>query len=133
MGRGREASVIGVGDEQASARDEHPSTLTRKANLASTYSDQGRWDEAEKLKLEVLETSKRVLGDEHPSTLTSKANLAHTMQARGRNALALCMMRQSAEGSLRVLGIAHPDSIDRSQILKAWTQELNEAGKDSNS
>jgi hypothetical protein len=55
------------------------------------------------------------------------------MQARGRNALALCKMRQSAEGSLRVLGIAHPDSIDRSQILKAWTQELNEAGEDSNS
>jgi tetratricopeptide (TPR) repeat protein len=113
--------------------DEHPSTLTRKANLASTYWNQGRWDEAEKLESEVLETSKRVLGDEHPDTLTHKANLAHTMQARGRNALALCKMRQSAEGSLRVLGIAHPDSIDRSQILKAWTQELNEAGEDSNS
>jgi hypothetical protein len=80
-----------------------------------------------------LETSKRLLGDEHPSTLTRKANLAHTMQALGQNALALCMMRQSAEASLRVLGITHPDSIDRNQSLEAWTQELNEAGKDNSS
>jgi tetratricopeptide (TPR) repeat protein len=120
-------------DRQRVLGDEHPDTMISKANLASTYSDQGRWDEAEKLKLEVLETSKRLLGDEHPSTLTRKANLAHTMQALGQNALALCMMRQSAEASLRVLGITHPDSIDRNQSLEAWTQELNEAGKDNSS
>jgi hypothetical protein len=64
--------------------DEHPDTITRKANLASTYSDQGRWDEAEMLKLEVLETSKHVLGDEHPDTITHKANLASTYRNQGR-------------------------------------------------
>jgi hypothetical protein len=64
--------------------DEHPDTITHKANLASTYWNQGRWSEAETLGLEVLETSKRVLGDEHPSTITRKANLASTYRNQGR-------------------------------------------------
>jgi Tetratricopeptide repeat len=39
---------------------EHPDTLTSMANLASTYSDQGRWKEAEDLEVQVIETRKRV-------------------------------------------------------------------------
>ena len=39
------------------------------------YSD-SRFDEAEELFIQVMETWKRVLGQEHPSTLTSMANLA---------------------------------------------------------
>jgi hypothetical protein len=50
--------------------DEHPSTLTSMANLASTYRNQGRWKEAEDLFAQVMETSSRMLGDEHPDTLT---------------------------------------------------------------
>jgi tetratricopeptide (TPR) repeat protein len=48
------------------------------ANLASTYSNQGRWKEAEELEVQVMETRKRVLGQKHPDTLTSMANLAST-------------------------------------------------------
>ncbi|KIX00980.1 uncharacterized protein Z518_10046 [Rhinocladiella mackenziei CBS 650.93] len=57
---------------------EHPSTLTSMANLASTYRNQGRWQDAEELEVQVMETRKRVLGAEHPDTLTSMANLAST-------------------------------------------------------
>jgi len=57
-------------------REEHPSTLTSMANLASTYRNQGRWKEAEELEMQVMGTIKRVLGEEHPSTLTSIGNLA---------------------------------------------------------
>ena len=39
---------------------EHPSTLTSKANLASTYRNQGRWKEAEELEVQVVEMSARV-------------------------------------------------------------------------
>ncbi|KAG4427291.1 hypothetical protein IFR05_017226, partial [Cadophora sp. M221] len=35
---------------------DHPSTLSSMGNLASTFRDQGRWEEAEKLELEVMET-----------------------------------------------------------------------------
>ncbi|KAF2022729.1 hypothetical protein EK21DRAFT_82553, partial [Setomelanomma holmii] len=54
--------------------DDHPSTLTSMANLASTLWDQGRWKEAEELEVQVMETFKRVLEDEYPDTLTSMAN-----------------------------------------------------------
>jgi hypothetical protein len=39
-------------------------------NLASTYSHQWRWKEAEELELQVIEIRKRVLGQEHPDTFT---------------------------------------------------------------
>jgi hypothetical protein len=54
------------------------------ANLASTYWNQGRWGEAEKLSIQVIETSKTKLGADHPSTLTSMANLASTYRSQGR-------------------------------------------------
>ena len=54
------------------------------ANLASTFQNQGRWDEAEKLQVVVMETTKRVLGNEHPDTLTCMADLAATFQNQGR-------------------------------------------------
>src|SRR5438477_6170924 len=54
------------------------------AKLGRTYKDQGRWEEAEKLEVEVMETSKTKLGADHPSTLTSMANLASTFWNQGR-------------------------------------------------
>ena len=54
------------------------------ANLASTFWNQGRWEEAEKLFVQVMETSKTKLGADHPDTLTSMANLASTYKNQGR-------------------------------------------------
>ena len=58
--------------------EEHPHTLTSMANLASTYSNQERWDKAEQLQIQVMDMTKNLLGAEHPHTLISKANLAST-------------------------------------------------------
>jgi hypothetical protein len=63
---------------------EHPNTLTSMSNLASTFSNQGRWKEAEELEVQVIDTRKRVLGAEHPDTLTSMSNLASTFRNQGR-------------------------------------------------
>jgi hypothetical protein len=41
---------------------DHHNTLNSMANLASTYRKQGRWEVAEKLEVEVLETRKTKLG-----------------------------------------------------------------------
>ena len=57
---------------------DHPATLTSMGNLASTYRNQGRWDAAEELDVQVMEMSKKKLGADHPDTLTSMANLAST-------------------------------------------------------
>ena len=56
--------------------EEHPSTITSIASLASIYRDQGRWKEAKGLGLQVMEIRKRILGEEHLSTITSIASLA---------------------------------------------------------
>ena len=45
---------------------EHPETLTSMDNLASTYLNQGRWQEAEELLAQMIEIRTRVLGPEHP-------------------------------------------------------------------
>ena len=74
-------------------RREHPSTLTSIANLATTFSNQGRWTEAEKLEVQVMETSKTVLRPEHPSTLTSMWNLSYTLKKLHRHAEALSLLQ----------------------------------------
>ena len=54
---------------------EHPDTLTSMANLALTFWNKGRWTEAEKLFMQVMEKRKIAL---EPETLTSMSNLAST-------------------------------------------------------
>ena len=53
------------------------------ANLACTYSDQGKWNEAEQLEVEVLNMRKKLLGAEHPDTLLSMENLARIYANKG--------------------------------------------------
>ena len=65
--------------------EEHPDTLANMANLASTYHQRGRYDEAEELEVRVLEIRKRVLGDEHPHMLMSIADLESMYRQRGRH------------------------------------------------
>src|ERR1700722_16659258 len=54
------------------------------ARLVHVYMQGGRWKEAEKLSVLVMETNKRVLGEEHPNTLMSMNNLAMTYQNQGK-------------------------------------------------
>jgi Tetratricopeptide repeat len=53
-------------------------------NLAATYRHQGRWNEAKKLQVDVMELRKRLLDAEHPDTLTSMACPAATYWQKGR-------------------------------------------------
>lgn len=45
-------------------------------SLARTIA--GQWSEAEELQVQVMKTSKKVLGAEHPDTLPEISNLAAT-------------------------------------------------------
>ena len=47
---------------------EHTDTLRSMENLAATYRNQGRWNEAEQLEVQVMEKRKKLLGAEHPDT-----------------------------------------------------------------
>ncbi|KAF2690360.1 HET-domain-containing protein [Lentithecium fluviatile CBS 122367] len=111
--------------------DEHPSTLTSMANLASTYRNQGRWKEAEELQATELGICSRVLGDEHPDTLTSMANLAFTLQSQGSISKAASLIENCCELQTEVLGPEHPDTVSSRETLAAWrldTVQLKDEG-----
>ena len=59
-------------------------TLVAKTNLATTYYHQARFDEAEKLEVEVLQGRQQVLGKFHWLTLLSMSNLLDTYIGQGR-------------------------------------------------
>ena len=106
------------------------------ANLASTYGNQGRWTEAEKIEVQVVETSRRVLGDEHPETLTSMANLASTYWNQGRWTEAEKIEVQVVETRRKVLGDEHPETLTNMANLAStyrnqgrWTEAEAEAEK----
>ncbi|KAK1775995.1 hypothetical protein QBC45DRAFT_480219 [Copromyces sp. CBS 386.78] len=72
---------------------------------------QGRWEEAEKLDMQVMETRKVKLGADHPSTLTSMGNLASTFWNQGRWEEAEKLEVQVMETSKAKLGADHPDTL----------------------
>jgi tetratricopeptide repeat protein len=41
---------------------EHPHTIISMGNLASTYKNQRRWNEAEQLQVQVMDMRKKLLG-----------------------------------------------------------------------
>ena len=53
-------------------------------NLAVTYSNQEKYEEAEELEVKVLDLCTKVLGQEHPHTLTLIENLAKTYKGQGK-------------------------------------------------
>ncbi|KAF1978697.1 hypothetical protein BU23DRAFT_449692 [Bimuria novae-zelandiae CBS 107.79] len=79
-------------------------------HLGSAYKNQGRWEAAEKLKVQVMATFKTKLGADHPSTLTSMANMALTYWNQGRWKEAEELVVQVMETSSRVLGEEHPSA-----------------------
>jgi hypothetical protein len=96
------------------------------ANLASTYRNQGRWDDAEKLEVQVMETSKTKLGVDHPATLTSMNNLAFTLKGNGKEIEAIRLMKDCVRFRKRVLGLNHPHSISSYRALDTWKAEQDD-------
>jgi tetratricopeptide (TPR) repeat protein len=99
------------------------------AKVARYFWHQGRWPEAEELEVQVLETSKQMLGLEHPDTLTRMADLASTYWNQGRWTEAEKLEVEVLEISKRVLGVEHPDTLTRMANLAStysnqgrWTE-----------
>jgi hypothetical protein len=112
---------------------DHPSTLTSMANLASTYRNQGRWEEAESLFVQVMETRKTELGADHPDTLTSMNNLAFTFKNRGEVEKATRLIEECVEKQKQVLGPNHPHTRDSEEALNSWRVEALDLGSENES
>ncbi len=87
------------------------------------YSD-GRYDEAEKLLVKVMEICKQVLGLKHPDTLTTMANLASTYWKQGQWKEAEELEVQVIKFRKQVLGPEHPDTLTTTGnlALTYWKQ-----------
>jgi Tetratricopeptide repeat len=97
-------------------------TLTSMDNLALTYCEQGRLDEAEELNLEVME-KRKILGADHPDTLTSMNNLSFIWKAMGEQTQALKLTNECVRLRKQVLGDTHPHFLSSSAALSRWLLE----------
>ncbi|KAL9627829.1 MAG: hypothetical protein Q9164_007477 [Protoblastenia rupestris] len=93
------------------------------SNLASTYRNQGRLQEAEELVTQALKIQERILGMKHPDTLRSMNNLASTYWDQGRWKEAGELEIQVLEKRRRrFLGTQHPETLTSMNNL-AWTMK----------
>jgi len=100
----------------------NPILPPRPSSLDSfrTYSNQGRWKEAEELEVQVLET-KTKLGADHPSTPTPNGDLASTYRDQGRWDEAEELEVQVMRAFGRNLGADHPDTlISMNNLALTW-------------
>jgi tetratricopeptide (TPR) repeat protein len=77
----------------------------------------GRYDEAEKILLEVMKRNRTILGSEHPDTLTSMADLASTYSSQGRWKEAKELNMQVMDTRKMVLGEEHLDTLSSTANL----------------
>ncbi|KAK4206031.1 hypothetical protein QBC37DRAFT_329451 [Rhypophila decipiens] len=99
------------------------STISLAVKYAIALYEDGHFNEAEKLDVQVMETSKTKLRADHPSTLTSMANLAFTWKGQGRLKDALDLMKGCCFFRTRKLGPEHPDTISSMVSSRVWQQE----------
>ena len=97
--------------------ENHLSTLTAKALLASLYRFQKRYEEAETLATKVLEARRLVLGAEHHDTLSSMYELAKLYIDLGRYGQAEPLLIGSMDISRRTLGEEHPLTLSSMNAL----------------
>ena len=83
----------------------------KSTNFALVLEENGDWNNAEELMIQVMDMRKKVLGAEHPHTLTSMANLASTYWNQGRWNEAEPLGVQVMDMTKRVLGAEHPHTL----------------------
>jgi Tetratricopeptide repeat len=83
------------------------------------FYENGYWNEAEKLQVEVMELRKRLLGAEHPDTLISMGNLGATYRHQGRWNEAEKLEVDVMELRKRLLGPEHPHTLRSMTSLAA--------------
>jgi tetratricopeptide (TPR) repeat protein len=81
-------------------------------NLADSYYEAGRRDDALKLREEALALRRKVLGPEHPDTLGTMNNLADSYYEAGRNGEAIALLAKSCR--------LDPKNTDASLTLAVW-------------
>lgn len=92
----------------------YPDTLAGMDNPPSTLWNHGRWEEVERLIVQVMETSKTKLGADHPDTLT--INLVFTLKNMSPHGDALRLLQTCSTLQQRVLSPDHPHRLSKGDI-----------------
>jgi tetratricopeptide (TPR) repeat protein len=77
------------------------------SNLALVYQNQSRYDDAEALFLQVLDTQERDLGPQHPDVIMVMANLADMYHHIGRYDDAAGLFEKTVAGAQQAFGPSH--------------------------
>ncbi|KAJ7850251.1 hypothetical protein B0H13DRAFT_1905771 [Mycena leptocephala] len=121
-----ELEVIVLEKQKQVFGDGHPDTLRAMGNLASTYSDLGKFHKAEELEVVVIEKRKQVLGDDHSDTLLAIGNLASTYHDLGKLQQAEELEVIVLETQRQAFGDEHPNTLHAMGNLAATYNRLGE-------
>ncbi|KAE8326165.1 purine and uridine phosphorylase [Aspergillus sergii] len=102
---------------EADFQKEQESYVNFIMNIGMCLHSDGRWKEAERLEVQVLELCKQVLGPEHSSTLTSMGNLASTYKAQGQ-------WKEAEELEIQVLELRKQGQWKEAEELEIQVLEL---------
>ncbi len=93
--------------------EEHPDTLKSMAHLSLLYMKQLRLEEAESLRLKIVESRRRVLGDEHPGIVSAMNcnSMGWVYYMQGRHKEAEPLFVKALEIRRRILGEEHPNTL----------------------
>ncbi|WP_433205909.1 tetratricopeptide repeat protein [Dactylosporangium sp. CS-047395] len=97
--------------------DDHPNTVGTHSNLAGSYLEARRYDEAIAAYEAVLAKHRRALGEDHISTLTIRSNLAVAHWRAGRVEVAIAGFESVLADSRRVLGNDDPSTLTTRNTL----------------
>jgi tetratricopeptide (TPR) repeat protein len=92
--------------------------------LVQIYYDGGKWDEAEKLGMQVLEQRKKLLGVDHLDTIQAVGELALVYSMQGRHSEAEQLRLEVLDQRRKTLGLEHPETIIAAANLAStyWKQ-----------
>jgi tetratricopeptide (TPR) repeat protein len=123
---------------------EHPYTLNALNDLATSYDEAGRKDEALKMREQAVTLRRKAIGPEDPDTLNAMADLANSYQDAGRADEALKLREDLLALRRKIFGPQHPDTLAAMNTLarsylaagqcdQAVSLLTNAAGKSGNS
>ena len=94
-------------------------------NLAITYQSLGKYADAEKLQIKVLDLRNRLLGEEHPDTILAMGGLAITYHRLGKYADAARLEVQVVDVRKKIFGEEHPKTVTAMALLAEMRFQAN--------
>ena len=116
-------------DSERILGEDHPDTLSARANLAYAYLSAGRLGEAIPLYERTLSDYERIIGADDSETLDARNSLAAAYQVAGRLGEAIPLLERTLADRQRVFGGDHPDILTSRNNLAAAYRAVGRLGE----